>query len=104
MRHSLLNNNSTKSDILSLLSKERKIEYSKTPKNTVVDLPFDKWATVSNTKIFITVPRLVHDTFYKLIIQGDIYNGQLKMNEKERVIKFQHENKMLLFIILIIIM
>ena len=45
----------------------------------MVDLPFDKWTTVSNTKIFITVPRLVHDTFYKLIIQGDIYNGQLKI-------------------------
>ena len=32
MRHSLLNNNSTKSDIISLLSNERKIEDSKTPK------------------------------------------------------------------------
>ena len=93
MRHSLLNNNSTKSDIISLLSNERKIEDSKTPKNIVVDLPFEQWATVSNTKIFITVPRLVHDTFYKLIIQGDIYNGQLKMNDKEGIVKFQHENK-----------
>jgi glycosyltransferase involved in cell wall biosynthesis len=33
MRHSLLNDNSSKSDIISLLSKERKIEDSKTPKN-----------------------------------------------------------------------
>jgi hypothetical protein len=50
MRYSLLNKNSTKSDIISLLSKERKIEDSKTPKNTVVDLPFDKWTTAKNTK------------------------------------------------------
>ena len=42
-------------------------------KGVAVDLPFNDWMTVSNTKIFITVPRLVHDTFYKLIIQGDIY-------------------------------
>jgi hypothetical protein len=49
MRHSLLNNNSSKSDIISLLCKERKIEDSKTPKNTVVDLPFDEWTTVKNT-------------------------------------------------------
>ena len=39
---------------------------------------------VSNSKIFITVPRLVHHTFYKLIIQGDVYNGQNKgMKKKE---------------------
>ncbi len=37
MRHSLLNNNSTKPDIISSLSKERKIEDSKIPKHTVVD-------------------------------------------------------------------
>ena len=92
MRHSLLNNNGNKSDIISLLSKERKIK-DKTPKGVIVDLPFNDWLTVSDTKIFITTPRLVHDTFYKLIIQGDIYNGQVKMNEKEGIIKFQYENK-----------
>jgi hypothetical protein len=43
--------------------------------------------------MFITVPRLVHDPFYKLIIQGDIYNDHLKMDDKEGIIKFQHENK-----------
>ncbi len=80
MRNSLLNNNSTKSDIISLLSKERTIEENKIPKNIVVDLPFDDWATVSNTKIFITVPRLVHDTFYKLIIQGDFSPRILSAN------------------------
>jgi hypothetical protein len=37
MRHSLLNNNSTKSDTILLLSKERKIEDSKTPKHILVD-------------------------------------------------------------------
>ena len=63
MRHSLLNNTSSEADIISLLSKERKLEENKTPKNIVVDLPFEKWNDVSNTKIFITVPRLVHDTF-----------------------------------------
>ena len=93
MRHSLLNNTSNKADIISLLSKERKVEDSKTPKNIVVDLPFEKWTDVSNTKIFITVPRLVHETFYKLIIQGDVYNGQIKMNEKEGIVRFQYENK-----------
>jgi hypothetical protein len=75
------------------LSKKRKIEENKTQKNIVVDLPFEQWTTVSNTKIFITVPRLVPDTFDKLIIQGDIYNGQLKMNDREGIVKFQHENK-----------
>ena len=59
--------------------------------------------TVSNTKIFITVPRLVHDTFYKLIIQGDIYNGQVKMNEKEGTVNFNIRIKILLSIIQIII-
>ena len=92
MRHSLSNNNGSKSDIISLASKERKIE-DKTPKDIAVDLPFNDWLTVSDTKFFITTPRLVHDTFYKLIIQGDIYNGQVKMNEKEGTVKIQYENK-----------
>ena len=81
MRHSLLNNTSNKADIISLFSKQRKQEDNKTPKKEVVDLPFEKWTEVSKTKIFITVPRLVHDTFYKLIVQGDVYNGEIKMNE-----------------------
>ena len=91
MRHALLTNGN-KSDIISLLSKERKIE-DKAPKEIKVDLPFDDWKTVENTNIFITVPRLVHDTFYKLIIQGDIYNGKVKINEKEGIVKFKYENK-----------
>ncbi len=40
MRNSLLNKNSTKSDIISILSKERKIEGSKTPKHTVVNFTY----------------------------------------------------------------
>ena len=91
MRHALLTNGN-KSDIISLLSKERKIE-DKAPKEIKVDLPFDDWKTVENTNIIITVPRLVHDTFYKLIIQGDIYNGKVKINEKEGIVKFKYENK-----------
>jgi hypothetical protein len=70
----------------------------------VVDLPFDKWTTFKNTKIFITVPRLVHDTFHKLIIQGEIYHGQLKMNDKEGIINFNMKIKMLLSIIQTIIL
>ena len=54
MRHSLLNNIGNKSDIISLLSKERKVQDDKTQKGVAVDLPFDDWMTVSNTKIFIT--------------------------------------------------
>ena len=70
----------------------RKKVQDKTQKGVVADLPINNWMTFK-CKIFITVPRLVHDTFYKLIIQGDIYNGQVKMNEKEGIVKFQHENK-----------
>jgi hypothetical protein len=88
MRHALLTNGN-KSDIISLLSKERKIE-DKAPKEIKVDLPFDDWKIVENTNIIITVPRLVHDTFYKLIIQGDIYNGKVKINEKEGIVKFKY--------------
>ena len=77
MRHSLLNNTSNKADIISLISKlhskERKTEDSKSPKSIAVDLPFDERLNVLNTKIFISTPRLVHDTFYKLITKRDIY-------------------------------
>ena len=92
MRHSLLVNGS-KSDIISLLSNERKIEEKSKAKENKVDLPFEDWKSVENTKIFITQPRLVHDTFYKLIMQGDIYNGNVKMSDKEGIVKFQYENK-----------
>jgi hypothetical protein len=40
---------------------------------------------------------LVHDSFYKLNIQGDIYHGQLKMNDKEGIIKLQHKNNVFIF-------
>ena len=78
MRHSLLVNGS---------KSESKAKENK------VDLPFEEWISVENTKIFITKPRLVHDTFYKLIMQGDIYNGNVKMSDKEGIVKFQYENK-----------
>ena len=42
MRHSLLNNTSNKADIVSLLSTQ-KMEDNNATKNTVVDLPFEKW-------------------------------------------------------------
>ncbi len=92
MRHSLLVNGS-KSNIISLLSNERKIEEKSKAKKNKVDLPFEEWASVENTKIFITQPRLVHDTFYKLIMKGDINNGNVKMSDIEGIVKFQYENK-----------
>jgi len=29
----------------------------------------------------------------KFIIQGNVYNGQVKMTEKEGIVKYQYENK-----------
>ena len=44
--------------------------------------------------IYITTPRLVHNTFYKLLCAGDVYNSKIKMSEKEGIVRFQYSNKM----------
>ena len=54
------------------------MEYNKSPKSVVVELPFNEWLNVSSIKIFITIPRLVHDTLYKLIKRKIFIIGKLK--------------------------
>lgn len=89
-RHALLNT-SNKADLISLIANQQK---KKTKKRSIeIDLPYDQWKEVSDTDIYITEPRLVHDTFYKLITQGHIYNSKIKMNDKEGVVRFGYDNK-----------
>jgi hypothetical protein len=106
-RHAILRA-SDKNDIVSLIAKQRDTASKKereaemafelwdivndVPLFERVDLPFEQWNEVSNNKIYITKQRLVHDTFYKLLCKGDVYNNKLKMSEGEGVKRFQHEN------------
>ncbi len=61
-----------------------------------MDLPFNEWDKVEKSKIYITTPRLVHNTFYKLLCGGDVYNSKIKMSEKEGIVRFQYNNKNLI--------
>ena len=54
-----------------------KLKRNQEAKDIKVDLAFDDRTSVENTKIFITKPRLVHDTFNELIMQGGVYNGNV---------------------------
>ncbi len=79
------------SGFISLIANTKKI---KEEKNEYVDLPFEEWGNVEKSKIYITTPRLVHNTFYKLLCAGDVYNSKIKMSEKEGIVRFQYNNKM----------
>jgi hypothetical protein len=98
LRHSLINSNS-QCGFISMIANSKKLV---SDKDVYVDLPFEDWAKVEKSKIYITTPRLVHETFYKLLCGGDIYNSRIKMNDKEGIVRFQYENKILLLITLII--
>ena len=68
----------------------------KNDKDVYIDLPFEDWKKVESSKNYITTPRLVHNKFYELLCNGDIYNSRIKMNDKEGIIRFQYENKNLI--------
>ncbi len=91
IRHAILRT-SNKNDIISLIAKQKERK-AVTEQAVAVDLPFDEWANVSDTKIYITKQRLVHDKFYSLVCNGDVYNNKLKMSEGEGVIRFEYKNK-----------
>jgi hypothetical protein len=99
MRKSLLHSND-KSDIISLISKEA--SKNKNERDIKVDIPFEEWGEGENINIYITGQRVVNNTFYKLICDGEVYNNGIKLCEKDGIIKFTYKNKIKLFIILII--
>ena len=60
IRQSLLKA-SDNSDIISLLAKERSIQAKE--RKEAVDLPLEEWDKVTDTTIYITEHRRVHNTF-----------------------------------------
>ena len=96
MRHALLHSND-KSDIISLLAKEQDKTNEGKERTIEVDLPFNMWDTVSDTTIFITQNRVVHDIFYKLACEGEVYNKKLKMNEKEGIVRFMYKTNTIIY-------
>jgi hypothetical protein len=90
MRQSLLHSND-KSDIISLISKEA--SKNKTERDIKVDIPFEEWGNGENINIYITGQRVVNNTFYKLICDGEVYNNGIKSCEKDGIIKFTYKNK-----------
>ena len=90
MRQSLLHSHD-KSDIISLISKEA--NKNKNEREAKVDIPFEEWGEGENTNIYITGQRVVNNTFYKLICDGEIYNVGVKSCDKDGIIKFTYKNK-----------
>ena len=99
MRQSLLHSHD-KSDIISLISKEA--NKNKNEREVKVDIPFEEWGEGENTNIYITGQRVVNNTFYKLICDGEVYNVGVKLCDKDGIIKFTYKIRTRLFIILII--
>jgi hypothetical protein len=89
MRKSLLHSHD-KSDIISLISKEA--SKNKTERDIKVDIPFEEWGNGENINIYITGQRVVNNTFYKLICDGEVYNNGIKLCEKDGIIKFTYLN------------
>ena len=92
LRNSLLHTNG-QSGFISMIANSKQ---NVSDKDVYVDLPFEDWAKVEKSKIYITTPRLVYNEFYQLLCGGDIYNCRIKMNDKEGIIRFQYENKNLI--------
>jgi predicted RND superfamily exporter protein len=90
MRKSLLHSND-KSDIISLISKEA--NKNKSERKIKVDIPFEEWGDGESINIYITGQRVVNNTFYKLICEGEVYNNGVKSCEKDGIIKFTYKNK-----------
>ena len=90
MRQSLLHSHD-KSDIISLISKEA--NKNKNEREVKVDIPFEEWGEGENTNIYITGQRVVNNTFYKLICDGEVYNVGVKLCDKDGIIKFTYKNK-----------
>jgi hypothetical protein len=90
MRKSLLHSND-KSDIISLISKEA--NKNKSERKIKVDIPFEEWGDGESINIYITGQRVVNNTFYKLICDGEVYNNGVKSCEKDGIIKFTYKNK-----------
>ena len=83
MRKSLLHSHD-KSDIISLISKES--SKNKTERDIKVDIPFEEWGNGENINIYITGQRVVNNTFYKLICNGEVYNNGIKVCGKDGII------------------
>jgi hypothetical protein len=90
MRQSLLHSHD-KSDIISLISKEA--NKNKNEREIKVDIPFEEWGEGENINIYITGQRVVNNTFYKLICDGEVYNVGVKLCDKDGIIKFTYKNK-----------
>ncbi len=90
MRQSLLHSND-KSDIISLISREA--NKNKTEREIKVDIPFEEWGEGENINIYITGQRVVNNTFYKLICDGEVYNVGVRLCDKDGIIKFTYKNK-----------
>ena len=90
IRQSLLKA-SDNSDIISLLAKERSIQAKE--RKEAVDLPLEEWDKVTDTTIYITEHRRVHNTFYKLVCAGEVFGNKLKLNENDGIVKFEYKNK-----------
>ena len=89
MRKSLLHSHD-KSDIISLISKES--SKNKTERDIKVDIPFEEWCNGEIINIYIKGKRLLNNTFYKLICDGEVYNNGIKLCEKDVIIKFKYLN------------
>ncbi len=90
MRQSLLHSNN-KSDFMSLFSKEG--NKNKTEREIKVDIPFEEWGEGENINIYIISQRVVNNTFYKLICDGEVYNVGVESCDKDGIIKFTYKNK-----------
>jgi hypothetical protein len=93
VRHGLLQCNS---NIKSMLSIEKKSKVVET--KNYVDVEFDKWNDIEDkSNIYITSPNVVHKLFYKEICNGIVHNNKIKMSEKEGVVRFKYNNKMIIY-------
>jgi hypothetical protein len=95
IRNSILHS-SDKSDIISLMAKQRDIKQSK--REMAVDLSVKQMNKVEKTNIYITESGRVNQLFYDFLCQGDVYNNKLKMNDGEGVVRFEYKkNNMIIF-------
>jgi hypothetical protein len=90
MRQSLLHSHD-KSNIISLISEEA--NKNKNEREVKVDIPFEEWGEGENIYIYITGQRVVNNTFYNLICDGEVYNVGVKLCDKYGIIKFTYKNK-----------
>ena len=88
VRHALLNCNKT-IDVCALAKEKKQKIFTK---DLIIDAPFENWIHYNKTNIYISENRIVHNNFYKLACNGDVWNVGIKMSEKEGIVQFKYEN------------